>query len=131
MRRVTILKVVAAVGIAVLPFSGLMGSGIGVAHADSDDAAFLAAMADDGLTALHGEDYTLINTAHNVCLDLSTGITVPDEARRIGRWSTSNGGFLPLADSLYFVGAAEGAYCPWLIGHALEPIGPPSNGSTV
>jgi hypothetical protein len=90
-----------------------LGFSAGTANATSADAAFLGALAEQGIYNTTGPDYGLIQTGYQVCSDLSAGVTVDNEAGWLQRYTQWLGaGYLSPGDAYYFIGASQAAYCP-------------------
>jgi Protein of unknown function (DUF732) len=97
---VTRLLVAAALGLV-----GPLGA-VAVAHADSNDAKFIALLNSEGITD-HVSPAHAIEAAHSVCEKLDGGETPTAVANDVLNNST-----MPAYHAGYFVGAAIKVYCP-------------------
>ena len=100
----TLLYIAAAGALAAAPFVAA-----GHAHADTNDVAFLATLADHGIDAGTGAQ-GLIKAGHAVCRELADGDTPTMVTALVAEANPS----LSLTNAAYFVGVAVGAYCPAL-----------------
>jgi hypothetical protein len=96
------IRLLAAMAVALL---GPLGAA-SIAHADTNDNKFLAAMKSEGITD-HVSPQHAIEAAHSVCQKLDSGETPTQVANDVLNSST-----MPAYHSGYFVGASINAYCP-------------------
>lgn len=97
---VTRLLVAAALGLL-----GPLGA-VATAHADNNDAKFIALLSSEGITD-HISNAHAIEAAHNVCSKLDGGETPTAVANDV-----LNNSEMPAYHCGYFVGAAIKVYCP-------------------
>ncbi|OBJ56374.1 DUF732 domain-containing protein [Mycobacterium sp. 1423905.2] len=95
-------RLIAAVAIGVL---GPLGA-VSTAHADANDAKFLAALRSEGITDHIPADYA-IQAAHAICQNLESGKSPKDMATEM-----VDKGEMPAYHAGYFVGASIQDYCP-------------------
>jgi len=98
----TLLYLAAAGALAVAPLVAATD-----AHADTNDVAFLAVLADHGIDSGNGAG-GLITAGHAVCRELGAGYPADDVAAMVAAANPK----LTLSDAGYFVGASIAAYCP-------------------
>jgi Protein of unknown function (DUF732) len=79
---------------------------VSTAHADTNDAKFLALLKSEGITDHLSPDHA-IAAAHNVCEQLDAGKSPTDVANDV-----LNSSEMPAYHCGYFVGAAIKVYCP-------------------
>ena len=87
---------------------GLIGplAAVATAHADNNDAKFIALLNSEGITD-HVSPAHAIEAAHSVCEKLDSGETPTAVANDVLNSST-----MPAYHAGYFVGAAIKVYCP-------------------
>ena len=90
---------------ATLGLLGPLGA-VATAHADNNDAKFIALMNSEGITD-HVSPAHAIEAAHSVCSKLDGGETATEVANDVLNSST-----MPAYHAGYFVGAAIKVYCP-------------------
>ncbi len=100
--RVRAIRVVTIVALAAMP--GPLA--VGIAHADTTDDKFLAALRSEGITD-HVSNAHAIEAGHFVCVKLDNGMSPNDVANDV-----LNSSSMPAYHSGFFVGAAIDAYCP-------------------
>ena len=83
-----------------------IGSAATIAHADTNDSKFLAALKSEGITD-HISPQHAIEAGHTVCQKLDTGQTPTQVANDV-----LNSSAMPAYQSGYFVGASIKEYCP-------------------
>jgi hypothetical protein len=83
-----------------------IGSATAVAHADTNDGKFLAALNAEGITD-HISPQHAIEAGHTVCQKLDAGQTPTQVANDVLNSST-----MPAYHAGYFVGASIKEYCP-------------------
>jgi hypothetical protein len=91
---------------ALIAAAGAIGLATPIAHADTNDGKFLAAMNSEGITD-HVSPQHAIEAAHTVCQKLDAGQTPTQVANDVLNSST-----MPAYQSGYFVGASIKEYCP-------------------
>jgi Protein of unknown function (DUF732) len=79
---------------------------VSTAHADTNDAKFLAALKSEGITD-HISPNHAIEAGHTVCQNLDNGKSVTDVANDV-----LNSSVMPAYHAGYFVGASIKEYCP-------------------
>ena len=99
------MRAVAAL-IAAAGATGAIGLAAPIAHADTNDGKFLAAMKSEGITD-HVSPQHAIEAAHTVCQKLDAGMTPTQVANDVLNSST-----MPAYHSGFFVGASIKEYCP-------------------
>ena len=77
-----------------------------IAHADTNDGRFLAALTSEGITD-HISPQHAIEAGHTVCQKLNAGQTPTQVANDV-----LNSSAMPAYQSGYFVGASIKEYCP-------------------
>ena len=92
--------------IAAAGATGAIGLAAPVAHADTNDGKFLAALKAEGITD-HVSPQHAIEAGHTVCQKLDAGQTPTQVANDV-----LNSSALPAYQSGYFVGASIKEYCP-------------------
>ena len=92
--------------IAAAGAAGAIGLAAPVAHADTNDGKFLAALKAEGITD-HISPQHAIEAGHIVCQKLDAGQTPTQVANDV-----LNSSAMPAYQSGYFVGASINAYCP-------------------
>src|SRR6516162_11366358 len=92
--------------IAAASVTAAIGSAATIAHADTNDGKFLAAMKSEGITD-HISPQHAIEAGHTVCQKLDTGQTPTQVANDVLNSST-----MPAYHAGYFVGARNKEYCP-------------------
>jgi Protein of unknown function (DUF732) len=85
-------------------FLGPLGA-VSIAHADTNDTKFLAALKSEGITD-HVSPNHAIEAGHMVCQKLDQGVTPSDVAADV---VNSN---MPAYHAGYFVGVSIKEYCP-------------------
>ena len=88
---------------------------VSTAHADTNDAKFLAALKSDGITD-HVSSQHAIEAGHSVCQKLDGGESPTQVANDV-----LNNSSMPAYEAGYFVGASINAYC--------SQYGPKASGS--
>jgi Protein of unknown function (DUF732) len=96
------IRVLVALGVALL---GPLGA-VSTAHADTNDAKFIAALKSEGITD-HLSPEHAIDAAHTVCQKLGAGQTPTQVANDV-----LNSSVMPAYHCGYFVGASIKVYCP-------------------
>jgi hypothetical protein len=104
----TVKKSIRAFATLIATASAMAAIGLAapVAHADTDDGKFLAALKSEGITD-HVSPQDAIEAGHAVCQKLDAGETPTQVANDVLNSST-----MPAYHSGYFVGASIDAYCP-------------------
>ena len=92
--------------IAAAGAAGAIGLAAPVAHADTNDGKFLAALNAEGITD-HISPQHAIEAGHTVCQKLDAGQTPTQVANDVLNSST-----MPAYHAGYFVGASIKEYCP-------------------
>jgi hypothetical protein len=92
--------------IATASAMAAIGLAAPVAHADTDDGKFLAALKSEGITD-HVSPQDAIEAGHAVCQKLEAGESPTQVANDVLNSST-----MPAYHSGYFVGASIEVYCP-------------------
>jgi len=92
--------------IATASATAAIGWAAPVAHADTNDGKFLAALKSEGITD-HVSPQHAIEAAHTVCQKLDAGQTPTQVANDV-----LNSSAMPAYQSGYFVGASIKEYCP-------------------
>ncbi|HEY2503208.1 MAG TPA: DUF732 domain-containing protein [Mycobacterium sp.] len=92
--------------IAAAGVTAAIGSAIPVAHADTNDGKFLAALKSESITD-HISPQHAIEAGHMVCQKLNGGATPTQVANDVLNSST-----MPAYHSGFFVGASIKEYCP-------------------
>jgi Protein of unknown function (DUF732) len=92
--------------IAAASVTAAIGSAVTVAHADTNDGKFLAALKSEGITD-HVSPQHAIEAGHTVCQKLDARQTPTQVANDVLNSST-----MPAYHSGYFVGASIKVYCP-------------------
>jgi len=92
--------------IAAAGAAGAIGLAAPVAHADTNDGKFLAALKAEGITD-HISPQHAIEAGHTVCQKLDAGQTPTQVANDV-----LNSSAMPAYQSGYFVGASIKEYCP-------------------
>ena len=92
--------------IAAAGAAGAIGLAAPVAHADTNDGKFLAALKAEGITD-HVSPQHAIEAAHTVCQKLDAGQTPTQVANDVLNSST-----MPAYHAGYFVGVGIKEYCP-------------------
>lgn len=101
------LGVIAARLVTVVALGAVWGPvAVAVAHADTTDDKFLAALRSEGITD-HISNAHAIEAGHYVCVRLDNGMSPSDVANDV-----LNSSSMPAYHSGFFVGAAIDAYCP-------------------
>jgi hypothetical protein len=99
------MRAVAAL-IAAAGATGAIGLAAPIAHADTNDGKFLAAMKSEGITD-HVSPQHAIEAAHAVCQKLDAGQTPTQVANDV-----LNSSSMPAYHAGFFVGASIKEYCP-------------------
>jgi hypothetical protein len=86
-------------------FLGPLGA-VSIAHADTNDTKFLAALKSEGITD-HVSPNHAIEAGHMVCQKLDQGVTPSDVAADV-----VNSSSMPAYHAGYFVGVSIKEYCP-------------------
>ena len=81
------------------------------AHADSQDAVFLRAIHNRGISSSAG-DGSMIETAHDICGTLAEGMSMNGLTQAL---SLHNRNGMTTADTAFFVQTSAAAYCPQYI----------------
>jgi hypothetical protein len=92
--------------IAAAGVTAAIGSAATVAHAETNDGKFLAALKSEGITD-HVSPQHAIEAGHTVCQKLDAGQTPTQVANDVLNSST-----MPAYHAGYFVGASIKEYCP-------------------
>src|SRR5262249_10603736 len=102
--------------IAAAGVTAAIGSAATVAHADTNDGKFLAALKAEGITD-HVSPQHAIEAGHTVCQKLAAGRTPIKVASDV-----LNGSPLPASHPGYFVGASIKEYCPQYMSKGERPL---------
>ena len=95
--------------IAAASATAAIGLAAPIAHADTNDGRFLAALKSEGITD-HVSPQHAIEAGHAVCQKLDAGQTPAQVANDV-----LNSSAMPAYHSGYFVGASIKVYCPQYI----------------